>query len=149
VLCARVAEYIQIVYNKYTMNKQQKGTYSELLAMAYYVKLGWFVSKPINDFGEYDLLIDNNTGKPLRVQVKTAYWDNSKKRYLISLVTSHIRGNGRKPNKKYKENSFDRLIAIEPNNQVIYEFSIFDVVGKRSITVYPDKEIETNRYKMF
>lgn len=131
------------------MNKQQTGLYSELLAMAYLVKLGWRVSKPITDHSEYDLYIENDTGKPLKVQVKTAYWDNSKKRYLVSLVTSHIRGNGRKPNKKYTEKSFDKLIAVEPNNQVIYEWSIFDVAGKRSITVYPDKEIETNRYKMF
>lgn len=131
------------------MNKQQKGLYSELLAMAYLVKLGWQVSKPLSDHSEYDLLADNGSGKPIRIQVKTAYWDNSKKRYLISLVTSHIRGFGRKPNKKYTEKSFDQLIAIEPNNQVVYQWNISEVLGRRSITVYPEKEIEDGRYRMF
>ena len=131
------------------MNKQQKGLYSELLAMAYYVKLGWQVSKPMSDHSEYDLLIDNGSGVPKKVQVKTAYWDNSKKRYLISLVTSHIRGKGRRTNKKYTEKSFDILLAVEPDNAVVYEYQINSVAGKRSLTVYPDRNIETNRYKLF
>ena len=131
------------------MNKQQKGLYSELLAMAYYVKLGWQVSKPMSDQSEYDLLIDNGGGVPRKVQVKTAYWDNSKQRYLISFVTSHVRGHSRRVNKKYTEKSFDRLIAVEPNSGYVYEYPVGEVAGKRSLTVYPERDHENNRCKMF
>jgi len=125
-----------------------------LSAAAYFTKQGWIVSIPVDDFGEYDLIIDNNNplcGKNnlLKVQVKTAYWDNSKKRYIVSLVTSHIRGKGKRYNKKYNLNSFHRLVAIEPENGFIYQWSIDEVAGKRSITVYPNKEYELNRNTLY
>ena len=131
------------------MEKHKQGTVSELIASAYFVQNNYIVSKPINDFGEYDLIIDN--GKLNRVQVKTAYWDNSKKRYLVSLVTSHIRGNGRKPNKKYSKNSFDLLCAIQKETDSIYIIPIKKIVGRRSITLYPDKKPKSvnNRFKDF
>jgi len=131
------------------MKKHRQGTVSELIASSYFVQNNFVVSKPINDFGEYDLIIDN--GKLSRVQVKTAYWDNSKKRYLVSLVTSHIRGNGRKPNKKYSKDSFDLLCAVQKETNSIYIVPIEMIVGRRSITVYPDGKPKsvTNRFEDF
>ena len=132
-----------------TNTKHRQGTVSQLLAASYLVENGYIVSEPINDFNEYDLVIDN--GKLNRVQVKTIYWDNSKKRYLISLVTSHIRGGGRKPNKKYTNNSFDLLVGIEKETGAIYQIPIKEVVGRRSITLYPkEKPTPVNsRYQEF
>ena len=63
--------------------KHKTGTVSELIAASYFVRNNYIVSKPITDFHEYDLIVDDGTLK--RVQVKTAYWDNSKKRYLVKL----------------------------------------------------------------
>jgi len=123
------------------MEKHKKGTVSELLAMVFFKKNEYIVSKPISDFNEYDLIIDN--GSLWRVQVKTVYWDNSKHRYLISLVTSHIRGKGRKPNKKYTQKSFDVLCAVcEPEN-AIYVIPIKEIIGRRSITLYPTDKPKT------
>jgi len=131
------------------MNKHQQGTVSELLATSYFIQNGYIVSKPINDFNEYDLVIDN--GELKRIQVKTIYWDNNKKRYLISCVTSHIRGNQRRVNKKYQQKSFDYLCGVERNNNAIYLMPINVIAGRRSITVYPDKKPKTvtSRYKDF
>lgn len=117
------------------MNKHQKGIISELLASSYFVKNGYIVSKPITDFNEYDLIIDN--GELKRVQVKTIYFDNSKKRYMISCVTSHIRGDNRRENKKYSLTSFDILCAIEPELGAIYLIPIEKVAFRRGITLYP------------
>ena len=118
------------------MNTQKhiNGIVAELLAETYFVQNGYTVSRPVAKFGEYDLIIDN--GKLLRVQVKSLYWDNSKKRHLLSLVTSHIRGNNRRINKKYTKSSFDILCAIEKNSGAIYILPINDVAGKRSMTFY-------------
>lgn len=131
------------------MEKHKQGTVSELIASSYFVQQNYVVSKPINDFGEYDLIIDN--GKLNRVQVKTAYWDNNKKRYLISLVTSHIRGNGRRPNKKYQLSSFDLLCAVQKEANAIYLIPIKEIIGRRSITVYPNKKPKSvnNRFEDF
>lgn len=131
------------------MNKHQKGTVSELFASAYFVKNGYIVSKPITDFNEYDLVVDN--GKLKRVQVKTIYFDNSKKRYMISCVTSHIKGNQRRENKKYNKNSFDILCAVEPELGAVYLIPIEVVASRRGITLYPNgKNNKSNtRYEDF
>lgn len=125
------------------MNKHQTGTVSELLAASYFVQNGYQVSKPITDFSEYDLVVDN--GNLYRVQTKTIYWDKNKKRYLISCVTSHIRGNLRRYNKKYCTESFDLLLAVEPESLATYLIPIEKVAGRRSITVYPKEKPSTVR----
>lgn len=86
-----------------------------------------------------------------KVQVKSIYFDNSRKRYVISLVTSHIRGNNRRTNKKYNINSFDLLCCIEKETNSVYIIPIDKVAGKRSITFYPKgKYNKTNtRYEDF
>lgn len=131
------------------MNKQQQGAVSELLTASYFVQSGYLVSKPITDHWEYDLVVDDGTLK--RVQTKTVYWDNSKKRYLISCVTSHIRGNGRRLNKKYTESSFDIMVAIEPETLATYIIPVGVVAQRRSITVYPKGKPATvnTRYEDF
>lgn len=71
-------------------DKQRRGTESELLAEYYFVNNGFIVSKPINDFNEYDFVIDCN-GALYKVQVKTIYFDNSKKGGW-AVVLHHIFG---------------------------------------------------------
>ena len=131
------------------MEKHRQGTVSQLLAIQYFVERGYIVSLPITDFNEYDLIIDD--GKLIRVQVKTVYWDNSKQRYLISCVTSHIRGNNRRINKKYKLNSFDYLCGVEKKTRTVYLIPIKEAAGRRSITVYPKGKPKTvnARYEDF
>lgn len=138
-----------MVYNIYTMNKHQRGTVSELLAASYFVKNGYVVSKPLTDFNEYDFIIDD--GVLHRVQVKTAYWDTNKKRHLVSCVTSHIRGDSNRYNKKYTQKSFDYLCAIEQETNSIYLIPVQRVVGRRSITLYPKGKPKTtnDRYEDF
>jgi len=133
-----------------TNTKHRQGTVSELLIASYFVQKGYIVSKPINDFGEYDLVIDDGT-RLIRVQSKTIYWDNSKNRYLISCVTSHIRGNSRRTNKKYSESSFDLLVGIEKDSNSIYIIPSKEMSGRRSITVYPKGKPKTvnTRYNDF
>lgn len=132
----------------------RNGTVSELLAMAYFVSIGSVVSKPINDFNEYDLVIGSDLwNKLIRVQVKTIYFDNSKKRYLISCVTSHIRGSNRRINKKYTNKSFDLLCAIEKETMSVYLIPIEKILGRRSITFYPkgniNKTKKSNNFEEF
>jgi hypothetical protein len=131
------------------MQKHINGAISELIAAAYFTEKEYVVSKPLTDFHEYDLIIDS--GSLQRVQVKTVYWDNQKQRYLISCVTSHIRGNENRYNKKYREDSFDLLCAIERETQAIYLIPISQIFGRRSVTLYPKGKPNTvcSRYEDF
>ena len=117
-------------------SKQINGTKSELLAEYYLIRHGYNVSKPINDFSEYDFVIEDEYGKLFKVG---------------SCVTSHIRGNNRRTNKKYTEKSFDYGLFICAEYNKAYLIPIECIVGKRSITFYPNgKNNKTNtRYKDF
>ena len=132
--------------------KHKNGTISELLAEQFFIERGDIVSKPINDFGEYDFIVDTpSLSKLQRVQVKTIYYDNSKQRWLASLVTSHIKGNGRRENKKYSHDSFDIGAFVCKQFNTIYIIPIEELAGKRSITFYPDGKPDTvnSRFKDF
>lgn len=130
--------------------KHINGTISELLAKSYFVKEGLIVSKPINDFNEYDLIVDDGHAL-FRVQVKTAYWDNNKSRYLVSCVTSHIRGDGNRYNKKYSDGSFDILACVHVKSNSIYIIPFEEVKGRRGLTLYPEGKPETvyNKHRDF
>lgn len=130
--------------------KHINGTVSELLAESYFVKEKCIVSKPINDFNEYDFIIDN--GQYLkRVQVKTVYWDKNKNRHLVSCVTSHIRGNEKRYNKKYIEGSFDILACVHAKSNSIYLIPFEKIYNRRSLTLYPEGKPATvnSRYEDF
>ena len=131
-------------------DKHRHGIESEVLAEYYFVHNGFVVSKPINDFNEYDLVVDYN-GVFYRVQVKTIYYDNSRGRWLSSCVTSHIRGNNRRTNKKYSEDSFDYGLFICKEYNCVYYIPIDKIAGRRSITFYPDGKPENinSRYNDF
>ena len=138
------------VNNMSTYQKHINGTVSELLAEAFFVSKGYVVSKPINDFNEYDLIIDDFESLK-KIQVKTIYWDNSKSRNMVSCVTSHIRGNENRYNKKYTTNSFDILCAVHQDSKSFYVIPVEDILDRRSITFYPDGKPNTvnGRYKDF
>lgn len=129
--------------------KQENGMVSELLAASHYVRNGYRVSKPISDFCEYDLVVDD--GSLNRVQVKTVFMDKSKNRWIVSCANSHIRGNGRKPNKKYTCDSFDILSAVHAESGTVYHIPVAMVAGRRSLTVYPYGKPNTvnGRYEDF
>lgn len=130
-------------------DKQINGTKSELLAQYYLINNGYFISKPINDFLEYDFIIDNKESL-YRVQVKTIYFDNNKQRWLSSCITSHRRSSG-VINKKYTINSFDYGLFICKEHNSAYFIPIDLIAERRSITFYPDgKNIPSNsRYNNF
>lgn len=129
-------------------SKHQNGTVSELLAASHFARHGYRIARPINDFGEYDLIVDDGSLK--RVQVKTVYWDNAKKRHLMSFVTSHRRGKGI-VNKKYSADSFDLLCGIHAESGTMYLIPCTAIIGRRGVTVYPEGKPKTvnGRYDDF
>ena len=136
-------------------SKHKNGNLSELIAQEFFLKYDYEIAIPLNQFFRYDLLVKYITEYFQKVQIKTIYWDNSKKRNICSLVTSHIRGNNKRQNKKYKKNDFDLLCAVEINTRSIYLIPFDKIKGRRSITFYPQgeknktntKHIDFEKYK--
>ena len=133
------------------ISKHVNGLVSELLAAAWFTSRGYIVSLPINQFVEYDLIVDNGTDEPKRIQVKTVYFDNSKNRYICNFGLVHKRSDGTTKIKKYDENAFDYCAAVCLEQNAIYILPIKDVAGRRSMTLFPDKEgvTSTNRFRHF
>lgn len=120
------------------IEKHINGTKSELLAEYYLITHGYAISKPINDFLEYDFVVEDINGKLYKIQVKTIYFDNNKQRWVASCVTSHIHGNNKRTNKKYTKKSFDfgLFICAEYNKAYLIPISLIE--GRRGITFYPN-----------
>ena len=122
--------------------KQKNGLISETLAITQLVKRDIPFSIPYGSFDEYDIIADTSKGLK-RIQVKTCYFDNNAKRYVVSLATSHRRGNETITNKKYSIDSFDYLIAVCIILEIYYIIPINVIEGKRAITLYPEGIPET------
>lgn len=127
-------------------NKQHKSNeITELIVQKYFCSCGYTVSKPINHFAEYDLIIDFE-GNLFRIQVKTIYkmcdeiHDKSNdKRYICNLEVPRRKGNGIYERKRYNENSFDFLCAVDPKTEIIYIVPIDEVLKrKRGMSFYPE-----------
>ena len=131
-------------------SKHINGLTSEYLAAAWFTSKGFTVSLPLNPFAEYDLIVDKNDDL-LRVQVKTIFFDNNKHRYICNFALSHINSDGSTRIKKYDKNSFDYCAAVCREQNAIYILPIKHILGRRSITFYPDREGVKNskRYRHY
>lgn len=117
---------------------QVNGVICELLAAAWFTQNGFIVSWPTDKTVEYDFIIDNKDDSPKRVQVKKIYYDNSKNRYIASLVLTHKQSDGKTRNKKYKKGAFDICAFVCADENAIYIIPFEFVHGRRSITFYPN-----------
>lgn len=125
-------------------DSQRKGTVSELLAELYFVRHGVLVSKPVNDFSEYDIVADCN-GTLKRIQVKTIYFATRKGRYVANVRTTHRCANGKWKQKTYDNSSCDILACVSEKHNAIYLIPIEKVKGKTEITLHPHEKPKHNQ----
>lgn len=126
---------------------QNKGILSELDAQKFFTKNNYIVSKPICEHtAKYDFLIDNGNGIK-RVQAKTAYWEEQRKRYVCKVTY-------RDGNKavKYTPNDIDILCAVEGDTNSIYVIPIEYIQSRYCLHLNPDntvRTIEKNKIEQF
>lgn len=118
-------------------NKQKNGLLSESLTQCALLEHNLPFAIPFGSFDEYDFIVQTSKGFK-SIQVKTCYFDNSKKRFIVSLCTSHRRGGEIIKNKKYSESSFDYLIAVCHAPLTFYIIPVDAISDRRSITLYPN-----------
>lgn len=110
---------------------------SELLASTFLVSSWYDIFLPFSSFGEIDIIWYKDW-KLISFQVKTIYRDKTKCRWMMSTVTSHIRWNFRRVNKKYTRNSFEYILWVNKELNAIYMIPISEIAWRRSITFYPE-----------
>ena len=130
--------------------KQKNGLVSESLVTTALLSRNIPFCIPYGSFDEFDFVAKTSSGFKA-IQVKTCFWDNSKKRYIVSLCTTHRKGGEALSNKKYTTDSFDFLIAVCHSPLTFYVIPVAEIAGRRSITLYPngvpDSSFDNIRYK--
>ncbi len=94
------------------MNTKLKGDIAEQSAIVKALKFGWGVLQPIGDRLSYDLVFEINC-KFVRVQVKSAWFDDKKENYVVDNRRSKT-NQQKVVHKQYQKDDFDfALLFIE------------------------------------
>ncbi len=100
------------------MDTKLKGDIAEQMVILKSLKKGWGVSVPIGDRLPYDLILDVED-KLLKIQVKSAWFDASKKNFVVD--KRRTKTNRRKlVRDSYKESDFDFAILVIEKLEVYY-----------------------------
>ena len=106
-------------------NSSTQGNVGMGQAIAYFTKLGYTISIPLNDCQPYDLIVDN--GKQLlKIQIKTAQTNKVELR-------SKYGGKG-KVSKHFNKNNIDYLFITTENNNYLIPSKDINVKSMLSIS---------------
>jgi len=104
------------------VNTKLKGDIAEQAAILHVLKRGWGVLKPIGDRLPYDLVFDV-TGILVRVQVKSAWFDEMRGNYVVD--NRRTKTNRRLMVRKcYQVSDFDFALVYLAENDLFYVFPI-------------------------
>lgn len=97
---------------------KHKGDIAEQAVILKALQMGWEVAKPVGDRLPYDLIIDLN-GKLVKVQVKSAWFDEAKQNYVVD--NRRTKTNRRVMKREnYSSNDFDFAILYISDLSVFY-----------------------------
>ena len=104
------------------MSTKLKGDITEQAAILHALKHGWGVLKPIGDRLPYDLVFDVR-GTLVKVQVKTAWFDESRGNYVVD--NRRTKTNRRVMVREvYTTSDFDFALAYVPDLDLFYVFPV-------------------------
>ncbi|HWQ69810.1 MAG TPA: group I intron-associated PD-(D/E)XK endonuclease [Patescibacteria group bacterium] len=104
------------------MSTKLKGDITEQAAILHALKRGWGVLKPIGDRLSYDLVFDVR-GTLVKVQVKTAWFDESRGNYVVD--NRRTKTNRRiMVREVYTPSDFDFALAYLPDRDLFYVFPV-------------------------
>lgn len=104
------------------MDTKLKGDIAEQAVILYALKQGWGVLRPIGDRLPYDLVLDIN-GKFIRIQVKSAWFDESRQNYVVD--NRRTKTNRRVMlREKYQKDDFNFAVIYIEETNVFYVIPI-------------------------
>jgi len=105
-----------------SLSTKLKGDITEQAAILHALKRGWGALKPIGDRLSYDLVFDVY-GALVKVQVKTAWFDESRGNYVVD--NRRTKTNRRVMVREvYTPSDFDFALAYLPDRDLFYVFPI-------------------------
>ena len=115
--------------------QKDKGNVGEAYALAFLIKEGYTVSKPLNENQSYDFIIEKDNCL-LKVQVKsTSVYKNNN--WIVTLATSG--GNKYNNTRKYfDKNKIDYIIIVVKSGGIFF-LSTSDIENKTAIRVNEEK----------
>lgn len=121
------------------MNTKLKGDIAEQAVALKALRQGWGVLNPVGDRLPYDLVFDIN-GSLLRIQVKSAWFDERKENYVVDVRRTKTNRREMKRS-NYEEGDFDFAILYIGDLDVFYilPFDIFSSYGSEIHLVEDDK----------
>ncbi len=109
------------------MDTKLKGDIAEQAVILYALQQGWGVLKPIGDRLPYDLVLDVE-GAFVKIQVKSAWFDDKKKNYVVD--TRRTKTNRRTMKRSnYEETDFDFAVIYIQENQTFYVFPVAEFIN--------------------
>lgn len=134
----------------YTRNPTYEGSRAESWFRHECNKRGIIISKPDNDLGRYDFVLDNRADPLMKVQVKKLNYDLERNSYRVRIFNYKKNKNGIVvPTKHYTSNCIDMFVLVglsgerEENTLVedcVYFIPVGVVEKYTAITVCPTRE---------
>jgi hypothetical protein len=111
------------------MTTTQIGTVSELLVLTRLCREGASVAIPFGQQAGWDLLVEDS-GKWLKIQVKTAFLRYKKRQPYVNCIRMH-----RSSDRHYKVGEFDLMIAVLPETDEMWRLPANVVIGRRALAL--------------
>ncbi len=122
----------------------RKGEMAEMLFAAGAIVHDWEIYMPFGHAQTTDLCLLKPWSAPIKVQVKTAWWDPSHRSYAVLLHKGSRRG-GVQP---YKAGDFDVLAAyLTDRNQFVF-WSFEDIRGRQKIRYSPKRHRQPSNWEL-
>ena len=131
------------------METNQVGDISEQAVILKSLEYGWGVCRPIGNRLPYDLIIDIS-GKLIRIQVKSAWFDKQSQNYLVD--NRRTKTNRREMVRdRYDESDFEFAIIYLSDLRVFYVFPVAEFLeyGSTVTIVESDKRQRKPRSAKF
>ena len=121
------------------MNTKLKGDIAEQAVVLKALQVGWGVLNPVGDRMPYDLVFDIK-GKLLRIQVKSAWYDQRKENYVVDVRRTKTNRQVMKRS-NYEQDDFDFAILYIEDLGVFYimPFEVFSSYGSEIHLVESEK----------
>jgi hypothetical protein len=116
-----------------------KGDMAEMLFAAGAIIRDWEIYMPFGHAQTTDVCLLKPFTTPIKVQVKTAWWDAAYESYAVF---------SRKGSQAYKDGDFDVLAAYLPDiNQFVF-WSFPDISGRQKIRYSPERHRKPSNWEL-
>ena len=117
----------------------RKGDMAEMLFAAAAIVHGWEIYMPFGHAQTTDVCLLKPLTSPLKVQVKTAWWDQSANSYAVF---------AKKGTRAYDRGDFDVLAAYLPDLNQFVLWSFEDISGRQKIRYSPERHRKPSNWEL-